>query len=169
MCPKRSDLYAEILTEARLTRPFLKRLPGLDLDWTPAPGMWTLGTLATHLAVIPHWGVAILQNERHDMATASGWSPPTSITVAQIEERFQHNMELLLEEVSKAALGSLWVFCRGPVVLAEHDKRSAIRHYVLGHLAHHRGQLALYLRMIGAPVSGSYGSSRDEAPESTAS
>ena len=40
------------------------------------------------------------------------------------------------------------------------------RHVVLadtfGHLAHHRGQLTVYLRLLGAPVPAIYGPSADD-------
>jgi uncharacterized damage-inducible protein DinB len=32
-----------------------------------------------------------------------------------------------------------------------------------GHLAHHRGQLTVYLRLLGVPVPAIYGPSADEA------
>lgn len=38
----------------------------------------------------------------------------------------------------------------------------ALRGWVLPHLIHHRGQLSVYLRMLGVPVPGMYGASADE-------
>ncbi len=154
----------EIELEAALTRPFLRRLHGLDLSYAPIPDSWNLGQLAAHLAILPLWGLAILQLERHDMASASGWTPPTAIDLVIIERDFETHIEQLIAALEGTDLESKWTFSRGPEDLVELPKASAIRHYVLGHLAHHRGQLALYLRLSGSPVPGSYGSSRDEAP-----
>jgi uncharacterized damage-inducible protein DinB len=38
------------------------------------------------------------------------------------------------------------------------------RETVLNHMIHHRGQLTVYLRLIGAKVPGIYGPSADEMP-----
>jgi uncharacterized damage-inducible protein DinB len=44
--------------------------------------------------------------------------------------------------------------------------RSAlIRMILLNHIYHHRGQLGVYLRMLGAKVPSSYGPSGDEMPD----
>jgi uncharacterized damage-inducible protein DinB len=42
-------------------------------------------------------------------------------------------------------------------------KIAAIRSILLNHTCHHRGQLALYLRLLDVPVPAIYGKSADEA------
>jgi uncharacterized damage-inducible protein DinB len=37
-----------------------------------------------------------------------------------------------------------------------------LRQYVLNHVAHHRAQLGVYLRLNGIPVPATYGPSADE-------
>ncbi len=166
MAIERDSLMREIRLETDLTRPFLRRLREADLSWTPDPESWSLGQLAAHLAVIPSWGLAILRFELHDMSTASGWTAPDEIDLAAIETSFENHMTELVELVASTELTSIWTFVRGTEVIVALPKASAIRHYVLGHLAHHRGQLAVYLRMSGCPVPASYGSSKQEAPAS---
>jgi len=39
-----------------------------------------------------------------------------------------------------------------------------LRGMVMNHLIHHRGQLTVYLRLLGVPVPGLYGPSADENP-----
>jgi hypothetical protein len=39
-----------------------------------------------------------------------------------------------------------------------------IRSILLNHSYHHRGQLSVYLRMVGVPVPSIYGPSADESP-----
>ncbi len=39
------------------------------------------------------------------------------------------------------------------------------RTILLNHIYHHRGQLGVYLRMLGAKVPSSYGPSGDEMPD----
>jgi len=40
-----------------------------------------------------------------------------------------------------------------------------LRSILLNHWYHHRGQLGVYLRMVGAKVPSSYGPSGDELPD----
>ena len=42
-------------------------------------------------------------------------------------------------------------------------KAAVLRTFVFNHIIHHRGQLAVYLRMLEVPVPGMYGPSADEA------
>jgi uncharacterized damage-inducible protein DinB len=39
-----------------------------------------------------------------------------------------------------------------------------MRAFVLNHMVHHRGQLTVYLRMLGVPIPSIYGPSGDERP-----
>jgi uncharacterized damage-inducible protein DinB len=41
-------------------------------------------------------------------------------------------------------------------------KVTVLRVFMLNHWIHHRGQLGVYLRLVGAKVPGSYGPSGDE-------
>ena len=41
-------------------------------------------------------------------------------------------------------------------------KFTVYRHTVLNHLVHHRGQLTVYLRLIGVPVPAVHGPTADE-------
>jgi uncharacterized damage-inducible protein DinB len=41
-------------------------------------------------------------------------------------------------------------------------RRAVLRQFLMNHLIHHRGQLAVYLRMLDVPVPALYGPSADE-------
>jgi uncharacterized damage-inducible protein DinB len=47
-------------------------------------------------------------------------------------------------------------------VVSEDPRHVVLRDAVFNHLAHHRGQLTVYLRLNGAPVPSIYGPSADE-------
>ena len=55
-----------------------------------------------------------------------------------------------------------WRFVAGEHVLSDTPRHIAIRDSVFSHLAHHRGQLTVYLRLNDAPVPAIYGPSADE-------
>jgi len=46
--------------------------------------------------------------------------------------------------------------------IIEMPRYSAIRVMCFNHIIHHRGQLTMYLRSLGAPLPGIYGPSADE-------
>jgi uncharacterized damage-inducible protein DinB len=47
-------------------------------------------------------------------------------------------------------------------VVSEQPRHVVLRDSVFNHLAHHRGQLTVYLRLNEAPVPAIYGASADE-------
>jgi uncharacterized damage-inducible protein DinB len=55
-----------------------------------------------------------------------------------------------------------WTLRMGDHVILEDEKGKLIRTLGLSHMAHHRAQLGVYLRLVGVPVPGTYGPSADE-------
>jgi uncharacterized damage-inducible protein DinB len=55
-----------------------------------------------------------------------------------------------------------WRLRAGGHVLNEEPRYKMIQNSVFNHLAHHRGQLTVYLRLTGAKVPAIYGPSADE-------
>ena len=51
----------------------------------------------------------------------------------------------------------------GKVVLSG-ARAELVRRMGLTHIAHHRAQLGVYLRLLGVPIPGSYGPSADDVP-----
>jgi len=47
-------------------------------------------------------------------------------------------------------------------VVSEEPRYVILRDAVFNHLAHHRGQMTVYLRLLGAQVPAIYGPSADE-------
>ena len=57
-----------------------------------------------------------------------------------------------------------WKFMVGGRVMGEDPRHIVLRDTVFNHLAHHRGQLTVYLRLNEKPVPAIYGPSADERP-----
>jgi len=55
-----------------------------------------------------------------------------------------------------------WRMLAGGHVVAEQPRYVAIRDGAFNHLAHHRGQLTVYLRLNDVPVPSLYGPTADE-------
>ena len=57
-----------------------------------------------------------------------------------------------------------WRFVVGGRVMSEDPRHVVLRDTVFNHLAHHRGQLTVYLRLNEKLVPAIYGPSADERP-----
>jgi uncharacterized damage-inducible protein DinB len=51
---------------------------------------------------------------------------------------------------------------RGDRVIVEAPRGVMLRSGLITHMAHHRAQLGVYLRLLGVSIPGSYGPSADE-------
>jgi hypothetical protein len=51
---------------------------------------------------------------------------------------------------------------QGEQVFFNLPKAIAVRGWAFSHQVHHRGQLSVYLRLLGVPVPGMYGPTADE-------
>ena len=61
-----------------------------------------------------------------------------------------------------AELQAMWTLLAGGKEVFTMPKAGVMRAFVLNHLVHHRGQMTVYLRMLGVPVPSLYGPSGDE-------
>jgi uncharacterized damage-inducible protein DinB len=55
-----------------------------------------------------------------------------------------------------------WTLKSGGKEVFTMPKIAVMRNFVMNHMIHHRGQLTVYLRMLGVPVPSIYGPSGDE-------
>jgi uncharacterized damage-inducible protein DinB len=157
-------LLPEFDQEMAVTRLVLERLPEAAFGWRPHPKSYDLGSLASHLAQIPRWGMSILTRDVHDMESAGPRAAPLA-TVAEILERFDGHVREVrkrLVEMSDAELASIWTLRRGPHIVLTMPKIAAVRAFVLHHTIHHRGQLTVYLRQHDVPIPPLYGPTADE-------
>jgi uncharacterized damage-inducible protein DinB len=71
---------------------------------------------------------------------------------------------------AKAALAALetakwndnWKFQMGDQVWIDDSKYGVWRTWVINHAVHHRAQIGVYLRVLGAKLPGTYGPSADD-------
>jgi uncharacterized damage-inducible protein DinB len=55
-----------------------------------------------------------------------------------------------------------WRLRNGEQIYFELPKAAVMRTMVMNHIIHHRGQLAVFLRLLDVPVPAIYGPSADE-------
>lgn len=154
---------AELEREAVATRKMLERVPD-DLTWTPHEKSMTLGSLATHIALLPSLVKSAITKNGHDFA-ADPYSPPAFANGTELAEAFSENVSeavQLLNEVSDEHLAENWKLSSGEHVIFDLPRRAVLRTLVMSHLLHHRGQLSVYLRLKNVPLPSVYGPSADE-------
>lgn len=156
-------LMGELEHESATTRRILQNVPTDRLGFRPHDKSTELGALALHVAEIPQWGAMTLTRDELDLATYAA-SPPPKSTAAVLEahDASVQAFRQALEGYDPARLGEPWTLRAGDHVIFTLPRAAVLRAMVFSHLIHHRGQLTVYLRLVGAAVPSSYGPTADE-------
>ena len=159
-------LLAELNREVERSRHALEQIPEGKSDWKPHEKSMQLSHLAGMVATIPMWiGMQINQPEL-DIAPKDGpkFEMPKLNTsaeyVAALDKATAGTREAF-EKTTDEHLNTNWQLKAGGNVVAE-AKRYEMIQDTFGHWAHHRGQMTVYLRLMGAKVPAIYGPSADD-------
>jgi uncharacterized damage-inducible protein DinB len=165
---KMTELFlAELEREAGSTRRTLERVPEGKNDWKPHEKSMPLGYLAALVARMPAWiAMTILQDEL-DMNPQGGskYTPQDAKTNRELLELFDKSLaegREALKGTNDEFLLTPWCLLVAGKVVYEQPRHIVLRDSVFNHLAHHRGQLTVYLRLNSASVPAIYGPSADE-------
>jgi uncharacterized damage-inducible protein DinB len=129
----------------------------------------TLGRLASHLAELPNMGLSILHGDSFDVDPPGGVSnyrPADLESTDKILRLFDRSVAIVrqaLAEADDATFHQTWSLKKGGQPLWTLPKDAVLRTMMFNHIIHHRGQLTVYLRLVGAQVPAVYGPSADEA------
>jgi len=156
---------AELDREAPRTRGALAQVPlGRD-DWAPHPKSMPLGRLAGLVASMPSWVTLIIGQDELDLTPPPGsgqyQQPSTDKLVDVHDQHVVQARESLMKTTDDFLLTTNWRLRAGGQVVSDTPRHVALRD-MLNHLAHHRGQLTVYLRLLGATVPAIYGPSADD-------
>jgi uncharacterized damage-inducible protein DinB len=161
------ELFLGLLDrEHAVSRRLLERVPTGREDWKPHPKSMAFGYLATLVAAIPDWIAMQVERDALDLAPVDGpkYTPPSWSTTEELVaalDRTTAHARSALESISEAHLGAPWKLQVAGRTVAESPRRAAIAD-TFCHLAHHRGQLSVYLRLLDVPLPSIYGPSADE-------
>jgi uncharacterized damage-inducible protein DinB len=161
---KMTDLFlAELEQEAAATRRVLERVPDGRYDWKPHEKSMTLGYLAELVARMPSWPVFMIKKDELDLATNEKPQPlRTSRELVEALDQGLADAREALANTTDEHLMTSWRLLFAGKVVSEQPRYQALRFGVFNHLAHHRGQLTVYLRLNEAPVPAIYGPSADD-------
>jgi uncharacterized damage-inducible protein DinB len=158
---------AQLEREAAVTRTALLRVPEGRNDWKPHEKSMAFGYLAALVATMPGWvGFMIERDEVNFDDPSSGEFKTRAVeTKAELLKQFEEGVvkaRRALAGTTEQHLLKPWRFMAGGKVLSEEPRYVMLTDAVFSHLAHHRGQLTVYLRLNEASVPAIYGPSADE-------
>jgi uncharacterized damage-inducible protein DinB len=158
------DLLMEFREELKTTRRVFDRIPADKLTWKPHEKSMTLGQLAMHIAGVPGAIASITAGDSFDVLKGD-FTPPTPQSTEEVQRALNHSAEVVektLKAANEETSYAQWRLMRGDTVLMAIPRVMAWRSIMLNHWYHHRGQLSVYLRLLGVPLPAIYGPSADE-------
>jgi uncharacterized damage-inducible protein DinB len=171
---KLTELFiADLERDAEATRSVLSRVPEGKNSWKPHDKSMELGYLAVLVATMVGWVEFMVNTDEFDIAPKDGpaYQQPTMESRAQLLELHEDAFKkaiAALRNTTDEHLETKWKFMARGHVISELSRHINIRDSVINHLAHHRGQLTVYLRLTSASVPAIYGPSADEGKEAFA-
>ena len=153
--------------EAPRTRRVLEQVPEGRDDWKPHEKSMPLGRLANLVAMMPSWAAMIVGQDDLDVMPKSGPSSEfskqakTRAELVEAHEKAMDQARAALRNATDERLMKTWKLLAAGKVVAE-DPRHTVLQDTMAHLAHHRGQLSVYLRLNGATVPSVYGPTADD-------
>ena len=164
---KLTELFlAELDREVPRSRHALEQVPADKRDWKPHDKSMAFGYLADMVATIPSWLMMIVKQDELDIAPRDGqqFRPPESKTSGEFVaalEKSAADARAALQSVDDEFLKTHWRLLAGGQVVADMPRHQMLRE-TINHWAHHRGQMTVYLRLMGAKVPAIYGPSADD-------
>jgi len=156
----------EMEREVDRSRKALQEVPEGKYDWKPHDKSMIFGYLANMVATIPMWVAMQISQDELDVAPTDGSKMEqnrmeTSDELLKALDKTAADARSALEKTTEDHLMTSWrLLARGQ------DVMEAPRHVMIqdtiNHWAHHRGQMTVYLRLMGAKVPALYGPSADD-------
>ncbi len=158
---------SEFHQESKTTRRFLERVPGDKLSWRPHEKSMTVGQLALHIAMSPGQVIQLASQDESPPPDFSRPNPQPE-NISEIISAFEDSVaavQKVLPAFSDTQMHAIWRLKAEGHELMAMPRSALIRMILLNHVYHHRGQLGVYLRLLGVSVPSSYGPSGDELPD----
>jgi uncharacterized damage-inducible protein DinB len=157
---------AQLDREVERSRKALEQIPEGQFNWKPHEKSMIFGYLANMVATIPMWITMEIDRDELDVA------PPEGKETRQAPKETKEALLAALDETAAGARAALekttdehllttWkLLAHGNVVWQ--GTREEIIQDTISHWSHHRGQMTVYLRLMGAKVPAIFGPSADD-------
>ena len=162
----REFFLAQMDREVERSRRALEQMPEGEYDWKPHDKSMIFGYLANMVATIPTWIAMQITQDELDVAPSGGSKmervrAETSEAFLKALDKAAADARSALEKTTEEHLTTPWrLLARGEVVMEA--PRYVMIQDTINHWAHHRGQMTVYLRLVGARVPALYGPSADD-------
>ena len=160
------EYLAQFDDEVKRTRRTLEKVPEGKDDWKPHDKSMPLGRLAGLVAQMPMWFAMVINQDDLDLNPPGGGKfeqkpmrTPAELVKALDEGAAQGRKAL--EGVTEEHLQKPWKLLVSGNVVSSQPRHVVIRD-TFSHLAHHRAQLGIYLRLNDVAVPAVYGPSADD-------
>jgi uncharacterized damage-inducible protein DinB len=152
--------------EVERSRHALEQVPDDTRDWKPHDTSMPFGYLSDMVATIPTWFAMIVTQDELDIAPKDGpkYRPAENRTsaeyIAALDKAAAAAREALRSTTDDHLL-THWHLLVGGRIVSDTTRYEMIQD-TMAHWAHHRGQMTVYLRLMGAKVPALYGPSADD-------
>ena len=157
--------HEELDREAARTRRTLEHVPSGRDDWKPHAKSMTLARLAGLVASMPSWIPLIVKQDELDLTPPPGagqYRQPGMNELVAVHDKAVADARAALTGIDdEFLLNTRWRLRAGGKVVSD-EPRYIVMRETINHLAHHRGQLTVYLRLNDAKVPSIYGPSADD-------
>jgi uncharacterized damage-inducible protein DinB len=164
---KLTEFFREQLDrEVERSRKALEQVPDGQHQWKPHEKSMIFGYLADMVATIPTWISMEINRDELDIAPAEGQGTKqaqkeTKAELLKALDEAAAGARSALQQTTDEHLNTDWKLkARGNVVW-EGPRHEMIQD-TINHWSHHRGQMTVYLRLMGAKVPALYGPSADD-------
>jgi uncharacterized damage-inducible protein DinB len=159
-------LLAELDREVDRSRRALQEVPAGKYDWKPHEKSMIFGYLADMVATIPMWIAMEINQDELDIAPKEGsnFTKTKHETSAELIKALDESAAMARDAFAKttdAHLQTNWKLLAGGKAVQEGTRFEFIQD-TINHWCHHRGQMTVYLRLMGAKVPAIYGPSADD-------
>jgi uncharacterized damage-inducible protein DinB len=160
-------LLDELENEARLSRRALEQVPQGQHGWKPHEKSMIFGYLADMVANVPSWVSMIVTRDELDVNPPAGPQMKreplnTSSEFLNALDKSMAGAREALKKTTDEHLMTPWRLLAAGKVVSEASRYRTIRD-TINHWVHHRGQMTVYLRLMGAKVPALYGPSADDS------
>jgi hypothetical protein len=164
---KLSELFlSELDREVGRSRRALEQIPDGKRDWKPHDKSMVFGYLAELVAIMPSWVAMQVNQDELDLKPAGGSNfkrAPlhTRTDYLQALDNAAADARAAMQKATDDHLKTPWRLLVAGTTVLEGPRHEMIRD-TINHWAHHRGQMTVYLRLMGAQVPALYGPSADD-------
>ena len=164
---KLTEFFREELDrEVDRSRKALEQVPDGQYQWKPHERSMIFGYLADMVATIPTWISMEIDRDELDIAPPEGQGTKkeqkeTKAELLKALDEAATGARSALEKTSDEHLMTNWKLLAQGNVVMELPRYQFIQE-TINHWAHHRGQMTVYLRLMGAKVPALYGPSADD-------